>query len=75
MVKKTASCGFFYLLKSHRSSTCGKHQHPEIKVVNTSTSESDGSDATNKSLPGFPKGLFVAMLDDCTFQFYDWENF
>lgn len=53
----------------------GKHQHPEIKVVNTSTVESDGSDVTNISLPGFPKGLFVAMSDDGTFQVYDWTNF
>lgn len=50
------------------------HQHPPIKVVKTSTVESDGSDVTSVPLPGFPKGLFVAMSDDRTFQFYRWEE-
>jgi 3-phytase len=52
----------------------GVNNHPEIKFVNTSTSESDGSDVTNVSLPGFPKGFFVAMSDDGTFQIYRWED-
>jgi 3-phytase len=57
-----------------REGANGKHNHPEIKFVNTSTVDSDGSDVTNASLPGFPKGLFVAMSDDGTFQFYRWED-
>jgi 3-phytase len=51
-----------------------EHQHPEIAVVALSTVESDGSDVTSVSLPGFEKGLFVAMTDDGTFQFYDWRD-
>lgn len=55
-------------------SAANKHVHPEIKVIKTSTIESDGSDVTSQSLPGFPHGLFVAMSDDQTFQFYRWEE-
>jgi 3-phytase len=51
------------------------HNHPELKFVNTSTVQSDGSDVTNFPLPGFPNGLFVAMTDNGTFQFYRWEEF
>ena len=35
---------------------------------------SDGSEVTSTSLPGFPHGLFVAMSDDKTFQFYRWQD-
>lgn len=49
------------------------HEHPLMKIVKTSTLESDGSEVTSMSLPGFPHGLFVAMSDDKTFQFYKWE--
>jgi 3-phytase len=51
-----------------------KHDHPLLKVIATSTLESDGSEVTSIPLPGFPKGLFVAMSDDKTFQFYQWEE-
>jgi 3-phytase len=50
------------------------HLHPEIAFIRTSTSESDGSEVTSRSLPGFPSGLFVAMSDDKTFQYYQWED-
>jgi 3-phytase len=50
------------------------HQHPLLKTIRTSTIESDGSELTSKPLPGFPSGLFVAMSDDRTFQFYDWRD-
>lgn len=50
------------------------HDHPELYAVKTSTVESDGSDITSIALPGFPKGLFVAMSDDGTFQFYSAEG-
>lgn len=49
-------------------------QHRRIVYVNTSTVESDGSEVTSTALPGFPHGLFVAMSDDKTFQFYTWES-
>lgn len=51
-----------------------KHLHPCIKTIKSSTIESDGSDVTSATLPGFPHGLFVAMSDDKTFQFYRWED-
>jgi 3-phytase len=50
------------------------HLHPEITAVLLSTRESDGNDVTSQPLPGFPKGLFVAMSDDGTFQLYRWED-
>ncbi len=51
------------------------HRHRLLTIVNTSTEESDGSDATSVALGGaFPQGLFVAMSDDGTFQLYRWED-
>ncbi len=47
------------------------HDHPMLKSVPLSTNQSDGSDITNIPLNSrFPKGIFVAMSDDRTFQFY-----
>lgn len=50
------------------------HEHPLIKSVNVSTSESDGSEVTNVALPNFPQGLFVAMSNGKVFHFYAWED-
>ncbi len=51
------------------------HDHPLVKSVRVSTNESDGSDVTNAVLnANFPAGLFVAMSDDQTFQFYSWQD-
>ncbi|TXK46806.1 phytase [Pontibacter qinzhouensis] len=51
------------------------HQHNLLKMVNTSTLDSDGSDVTSVSLDGkFRNGLFVAMSTDKTFQYYRWED-
>jgi 3-phytase len=59
-----------------REGTPGKpHNHKLLKTVRVSTNESDGSEAV--ALPfgkRFPKGLFVAMSDNKTFQFYSWED-
>lgn len=58
-----------------REGSQGKpNEHPEISFFLASTSESDGSDVINAALPGFPKGIFIAMSDDATFQFYDWRE-
>lgn len=57
-----------------REGGAGPHAHEEIAVISTSTFESDGSDVTSRSLPGFPNGLFVAMSDDKTFQYYRWDD-
>ena len=50
------------------------HNHPNIKTIRSSTLDSDGSEVTSIALPGFSHGLFVAMSDDKTFQFYRWED-
>jgi myo-inositol-hexaphosphate 3-phosphohydrolase len=39
------------------------------------TIESDGSDVVSVPLgKSFPKGMFVAMSDNSTFQYYDWKD-
>lgn len=51
------------------------HEHALLTKIPTSTISSDGSEVTNHSLgQDFPKGLFVAMSDDKTFQIYRWED-
>ena len=51
------------------------HDHRLLKVVPTSTLESDGSDVTSLDLsPRFPDGLFVAMSESGTFHFYSWPQ-
>lgn len=51
------------------------HDHQLVKIINMSTSESDGSEVTSVSLLGqFKSGLFVGMSTDKTFQFYRWED-
>lgn len=50
------------------------HLHPRLAVIPVSTVQSDGSELTAVSLPGFPGGMFVAMSDDQTFQFYRWAD-
>ncbi len=51
------------------------HNHPQIKVVSVSTTESDGCEVTSAVLnDNFKNGLFVAMSDNKTFHFYSWED-
>jgi 3-phytase len=51
------------------------HAHRRLKVVQTKTNDSDGSDVTSAALgDAFPKGLFVAMSQDGTFQLYSWAD-
>ncbi len=50
------------------------HVHPRITSVNVSTDQSDGSDVTSTSFPGFKGGLFVAMSTNKTFQYYRWTD-
>ncbi|MCD8739140.1 phytase [Mucilaginibacter roseus] len=46
-----------------------------VKSIRVSTSNSDGSDMVSVPLNNdFKHGLFVAMSDDRTFQFYRWED-
>jgi 3-phytase len=50
------------------------HEHKLLKRIPFSTNNSDGSEITSMDLPGFKGGLFVAMSDNRTFQFYSWEQ-
>jgi 3-phytase len=50
------------------------HEHVFVGSVRLSTVDSDGSDLTAESLPGFRGGLFVAMSTDRTFHFYAWDD-
>ena len=52
------------------------HDHRLVRVVSAQTDESDGSDILNMPLNAtFPKGIFVAMSTDKTFQFYKADDF
>lgn len=55
-------------------SKANPHEHTRISSLPFSTQESDGSETTSVSLPGFPGGLFVAMSTDRTFQYYRWAD-
>ena len=51
------------------------NNHPLLKVVKVAAHESDGSEVTSVPLGDmFPKGMFVAMSNDRTFQYYSWED-
>ena len=50
------------------------HVHRLIASIPVSTDQSDGSDVTSVSLPGFEGGLFVAMSADRTFHVYRWSD-
>jgi 3-phytase len=65
----------FFQVFPREGSTNNPHQHDLITKLPLSTISSDGSEVTNLALgPDFPKGLFVAMSDDKTFQIYRWED-
>lgn len=51
------------------------HKHVLVKTVYVSTNQSDGSEISNVAVnPTFSKGIFVAMSDDKTFQYYRVED-
>ena len=51
------------------------HQHRLLGMIDVAAVESDGSELVSTALPPlFPNGLFVAMSDDRTFHFYDWQD-
>lgn len=55
--------------------TTDPHSHKVIKMVYVSTNESDGSEISSVSFNAtFSKGIFVAMSDDRTFQYYRVED-
>lgn len=64
-----------FRIYSREGTEANPHQHDFIKSVKVSTSESDGSEITHLRLNDtFSKGLFVAMSDDKTFQYYRVED-
>lgn len=51
------------------------HKHQLVRIINTESLESDGSEVTNVTLnSNFQHGLFVAMSDDKTFHYYSWKD-
>lgn len=51
------------------------NNHPMITSIKVSTNQSDGSDIYSKPLnDDFKHGIFVAMSDNKTFQYYRWED-
>jgi 3-phytase len=62
----------FHIFK-REGTTENPHQHDRIAIIPVSTHDSDGSDVTNVSCGSlYPKGFFVAMSDNKTFQIYNW---
>ncbi len=59
---------------ARQGSSTNPHEHQLIKRIPFSTNNSDGSDVTSVELLGFKGGLFVAMSDNKTFQFYSWQQ-
>ena len=49
-------------------------RYQKICSLPLSTNNSDGNEVTSVPLPGFSDGLFVAMSDNRTFQFYHWQD-
>jgi 3-phytase len=51
------------------------HNQKLVKIVNVMTNNSDGSEVVNLTVnEKFPGGLFVAMSDNKTFQYYSWKD-
>lgn len=51
------------------------HHHALVRVLKLSTTGCDGAEVTNVSLnENFPQGLFIAMSEGGTFQFYAWPD-
>ncbi|MFZ9717741.1 MAG: phytase [Chitinophagaceae bacterium] len=59
---------------SRTGTNSNPHAHHFITSVLVSAKESDGSEVTNMSLPGFPGGMFVAMSTDGSFHIYRWKD-
>ncbi|MEJ2904645.1 phytase [Pedobacter panaciterrae] len=58
-----------------REGVKNKNDHQLITSIKVSTNQSDGSDIYSKPLNAdFKHGIFVAMSDNKTFQYYRWED-
>jgi len=60
---------------SLESKTGVSYQHTLLATLPVTTSESDGSEVTAVSLPGYEAGLFVAMSTERSFHYYRWQDF
>ncbi len=59
---------------NREGTTANPHEHVLLKVIKVQAEQSDGSEITNKALPGFPAGMLVAMSQGKTFHYYSWED-
>ena len=51
------------------------YEHSEVRVIKVAAVESDGSEVTAMPLNDtFRNGLFMAMSNNRTFQYYRWED-
>ena len=63
-----------FWIYSREGSPGNPNEHKLLKIIEVTAMESDGSEVTGFSLPGFPAGLFVIMSNGKTFHFYDWKD-
>tara|TARA_A100000171_G_scaffold52524_1_gene71315 strand:- start:7702 stop:8775 length:1074 start_codon:yes stop_codon:yes gene_type:complete len=64
-----------FKIYSREGTSVNPHQHELLKTIKVSTNESDGSEITNVMLNDtFKHGIFVAMSDNRTFQYYRVED-
>ncbi|ACF45161.1 phytase [Prosthecochloris aestuarii DSM 271] len=69
------SAGELHLYSRNGGTPDTMEHHTLKRVVKTAAIETDGIEAAPKlNGTGFPKGLFVAMSDDRTFQYYSLED-
>ena len=64
-----------FRLFTRKGSENNPHDHQLVRIIKAQTKESDGSDILNMPFNDvFPKGIFVAMSTDKTFQYYKAEE-
>lgn len=64
-----------YMVYRREGTNGNPHDHSLIRIVKTSTNQSDGAEIVSIPLnEDFKHGIFVAMSDNKTFQFYRWED-
>lgn len=60
---------------SREGSTGKPHEHKRLAIIPVSTDESDGSESNSTAFGNlYPKGFFIAMSANKTFQIYRWEQ-
>lgn len=82
--KKTATTGYIlisnqqantFMVYPREGANGNPNEYPLLAEIPTSTIECDGADVTNINLGAkYPNGMFVAMSNGMTFQFYDWNQ-